>query len=201
MHFEKDYTYHIYNRSNEILFKNEENYLFFLQKLRTHVVPFADIFAYCLMPNHFHLLITVKENAVEIVKESHRPFTQNLSKQIGLMLSSYTQAVNKKCNRKGSLFAHKTKAKKLNNFGDFRTINQNDYSLVCFNYIHQNPVNSYLVSKLSDWEYSSYKDYVGLRNGTLVNKKFAIEMLNLDISNFCRNTLKELNEVEIKQIF
>ena len=201
MHFEKNCTYHVYNRSNELIFKEKSNYLFFLKKIRNHILPYADVLAYCLMPNHFHLMINVRENSVIITNELHRPSTQELSKQIGLMLSSYTQALNKRYDRKGSLFAHKTKAKRLNNFGEFKKINQKDYSLVCFNYIHQNPLNSKLVNKLSDWEYSSFKDYAGIRKGTLANKKLAIEMLNIDLENLLLSSKIELDEELIKNIF
>ena len=200
MYFEENYTYHIYNRSNEIVFRNKSNYLFFLKKLRIHILPYADILAYCLMPNHFHLLIQVNIEGSKLVNEDHRKTIQILSKHIGLLLSSYTQAINKQNNRKGSLFAHKTKAKKLNNFGDFKSVTQKDYSLTCFNYIHQNPLNSDLVIKLADWEFSSFIDYAGLRKGTLVNKKLAIELLNMDMTNFSKSSIKYLSEEDIKMI-
>ncbi|MCK5170586.1 MAG: hypothetical protein KAQ75_11970 [Bacteroidales bacterium] len=57
MCFEKDKTYHVYNRSNNTVFYNERNYLFFLSKVKSQIAPVADILAWCLMPNHFHLLI------------------------------------------------------------------------------------------------------------------------------------------------
>ncbi|HAF30203.1 MAG TPA: hypothetical protein DCG75_14270 [Bacteroidales bacterium] len=101
MHFEEKYTYHIYNRSNEIVFKKEYNYLFFLEKFKKHILPFADILAYCLMPNHFHIMIQVNKEGVKFTNENHRSATQLLSKNIGLLLSSYTQAINKQEKRKG----------------------------------------------------------------------------------------------------
>jgi len=98
------------------------------------------------------------------------------------------------------LFAHKTKAKQLNNFGEFRSNSDKNYSLICFNYIHQNPINSNLVDDLKDWDFSSYKDYVGLRNGTLVSKKLAIEILNLDLSIVTSSSRLEIREEDIKLI-
>ncbi len=55
--------YHLYNHANgnENLFRNEENYLFFLKKFAFYVNPIADTYAYCLMPNHIHFLIAIKE--------------------------------------------------------------------------------------------------------------------------------------------
>ncbi|HNX87523.1 MAG TPA: hypothetical protein PKH58_00450 [Paludibacteraceae bacterium] len=59
MHFEPEHSYHIFNQGNnkELIFFNRENYFFFLKKIETHIVPFADVLAYCLMPNHFHLMV------------------------------------------------------------------------------------------------------------------------------------------------
>ena len=62
MYFESGGIYHIYNQGNnrQVIFYNRKNYLFFLRKIRTHILPFADILAWCLMPNHFHLMVEVK---------------------------------------------------------------------------------------------------------------------------------------------
>lgn len=172
MYYESQATYHIFNRSNELLFYNRENYLFFLKKIRKHILPYTDILAYCLMPNHFHLLVRLKDEAVATVRFKGKEEVQQFSFSIGQMLSSYTQAINKQIGRKGYLFAHNTKAKMLNDVG-------NDYLLSCFLYIHQNPLQAGLVNKVEDWEYSSYLDYVGLRNGTLVNTKEGLDMLQI----------------------
>ena len=61
MIFEPNHIYHIYNQGNnrQRIFFNRENYLFFLKKIREHILPFAEILAWCLMPNHFHLIIAV----------------------------------------------------------------------------------------------------------------------------------------------
>ncbi len=55
-------TYHIYNHANggDNLFREEENYHYFLRKWKQHIHPVADTLAYCLMPNHFHFMVTVK---------------------------------------------------------------------------------------------------------------------------------------------
>lgn len=56
-------TYHIFNRAigSEQLFREDENYRFFLQKYKQHILPVADTFAYCLLPNHFHCLVSIKD--------------------------------------------------------------------------------------------------------------------------------------------
>jgi putative transposase len=62
MYFESGGVYHIYNQGNnrQQVFYSRENYFYFLRKLRIHIMPFADVLAWCLMPNHFHLLVEVK---------------------------------------------------------------------------------------------------------------------------------------------
>jgi putative transposase len=60
---EPNHIYHIYNQINnrQKIFFNRENYLYFLKKVKQHPLPYADILAWCLMPNHFHLLVAVRE--------------------------------------------------------------------------------------------------------------------------------------------
>lgn len=66
MVFEEGHLYHLFNQGNnrEQIFYSRENYLFFLNKIQQHILPHADILAWCLMPNHFHLMIYV--NTVKI---------------------------------------------------------------------------------------------------------------------------------------
>jgi putative transposase len=63
MHFENGHLYHIYNQGNnkQKIFFDRDNYVFFLRKIRTHMLPYCDVLAYCLMPNHFHLMVSVNE--------------------------------------------------------------------------------------------------------------------------------------------
>jgi hypothetical protein len=110
------------------------------------------------MPDHFHFLIYVKSVDVEIVK-----------KNIGILLSSYTKAINKAYNRTGSLFQQHTKTKLLED---------DNYLLTAIAYIHQNPFRQGLVENIEYWEFSSYKDYAGLRKGTLIEKSLVMSRFN-----------------------
>ncbi len=189
MFFEENASYHIFNRSNETLFYTRENYLYFLKKVKRLIFPYCNILAWCLMPNHFHLLVQATRESTINADENHRPSLQRLSKNIGTLLSSYTLAINKQQNRKGRLFAHQTKAKLLNDNSPisgadiFKQINF-DYATACFLYIHQNPLVAGLVEKQEDWEFSSFRDYSGLREGTLINKNIAFELVNLNEKEF-----------------
>jgi putative transposase len=215
MHFEKGYIYHIYNQGNnkERLFFSRENYLFFLQKIKTYIIPYTNIFAWCLMPNHFHLMVVVNytelpnnTEGVNNLKSSVSPEATPVVKlndvndkgkkrtfndSIGIMLRSYTNALNKQKNRSGKLFREATKAECLNCpkgitpsfIGTSAGIKINisnpekQYPQICFNYIHQNPIKAGLVKNETDWEFSSARDYAGVRNGTLINKEIAQKYL------------------------
>jgi putative transposase len=114
MKFEEDNLYHIYNRGNnkQQIFFNAENYLYFLYKMRAYLRPHCDILAYCLMPNHFHFLINTNNQSV--ITKTVGSFEKNvLSEGIRILLSSYTQAINKQEKRVGSLFTQNTKCKCL----------------------------------------------------------------------------------------
>ena len=178
MIIERGYLYHVYNRGNNNckVFFNRDNYIYFLKKLRSNVIPYADILTWCLMPTHFHLLIKVNELYVPNKKES-------INSSIGKILSSYTRAIHKQENLKGSLFQKHTKSKCLNNNdvltpsyfnSSFGAIINSDYLIpdypqTCFEYIHMNPVMDRLVMKPEQWEFSSYRDYYCHRNGKLIS--------------------------------
>jgi len=194
MQFEKGQLYHIYNQGNnrQEIFFERENYLFFLKKIRTFVLPYADIFAWCLMPNHFHLMVLVNRISVGVARSDTDAIRQRtINDSIGIMLRSYTNAINKKRNRSGKLFREQTKAECIScsngitpsfySENGITKINiqnpERQYPQICFNYIHQNPVKAGLVEKDIDWEYSSARDYAGLREGSLINKTIAKDYL------------------------
>jgi putative transposase len=130
--------YHVFNRgaNRHKIFYDSENYNYFLRLLKAHSSQQQiGVVTYCLMPNHFHLLI---------YQETER----SISKFIQGLLSAYTQAVNKQQNRNGTLFE-----------GRFKhiLIDKQSYLLQLNIYIHFNPVKSNLVLHPLDWEYSDYR--------------------------------------------
>ena len=194
MQIEKGYIYHIYNQGNNQrrIFFNRENYLYFLEKIKTYIPPYGDILAWCLMPNHFHLMVYIWEVALsaesDTMTPSHRITKERtLNDSIAIMLRSYTRAINKQENQSGSLFKAHTKAECINCLNgitpSFITENsiakiniqnpEEQYLQNCFDYIHLNPVKAGLVNNMIDWEFSSAIDYASLRNGKLVNKEVA----------------------------
>jgi len=197
MHFEENFTYHVYNRSNETVFKTERNYIYFLEKFRHYILPFCDVLAWCLMPNHFHFMLVPNSESVKPDTKSKLPDIQALSKQFGTLLSSYTKALNKENDRRGQLFSHNTKAVKLNHVLISDTNNQ--HTIACFRYIHNNPRNAGLCNDF-EWKFSSYPDFDGARNGSLVNKKLAMNTVNYDLSDFYAWSNINLSDEEIDLI-
>ena len=198
MDLEQGHIYHLYNQGNnhEKIFFTKANYSYFLKKIEQHISPLADILAWCLMPNHFHLIIAVPSESDRVsdrVTSSH-PVTLNSS--IAIMLRSYTRAINIQEHRSGSLFRERTKAillgtgqsEKLKHQNRIKTErtgasnSEEEYLQTCFRYIHFNPVKAGLVQKDVDWEFSSARDFTGMRNESLINKKLA-EELGLKISS------------------
>lgn len=178
------YYYHIYNHAigKENLFEEEKNYIFFLQKLKKYFVPVADTFAWCIMPNHFHILTKIKDenDIVQFIPDSpgwkkvlqsgcistkEVYVSKYVSKQLSNLFSSYTQAYNGMYTRKGSLFIKNFKRKR---------IYDEDYFIRVINYIHFNPVNHGFVNKPSQWKYSSYNAIVSKKT-TLVKREQVLQ--------------------------
>jgi len=179
--------FHIYNRGNnrQPIFFKQENYHFFLKKMRKHLLPTCDFLAYCLMPNHFHFLVMAKPSGG--TTSSRATTIPEFSEGLRIMLSSYTRAIQKQENLTGSLFQQNTKHKQVSSEWSWE-----DYTLICFRYILQNPVRARLVQNPSDWPYSNCQDLLGLRNGTLCNRMLIDQELALYL-----NSLEELIGVPV----
>jgi len=196
MQFEKGYLYHIYNQGNnrQKIFFNGENYLFFLRKIKTYILPYADILSWCLMPNHFHLMVYVREVALDGKKLGvslrHAEYKRTFNESIGILLMSYTKALNIQQKRTGKLFREATKAECINclkgNTPSFvkSEINikpfERQYPQICFEYIHQNPVKAGLVKQTTDWEFSSARDYYAGRPGRLIDKEITRKYITFE---------------------
>lgn len=152
-------TYHLFTHANgsENLFLNDENYRFFLQRYRDFIDPIADTYAYCLMSNHIHFMIHIKEyeGLLKVFEKSipGKSIEYLISRKFASLFSSYTQSFNKVNNRMGSLFIPNFKRKE---------VSLESYFTALILYIHLNPVKHGCVKKLNDWRLSSYESI--LRN-------------------------------------
>jgi putative transposase len=154
MKIEEGCCYHVYNRGNNKgkIFFDDRNYSFFLTQFKRHVLPSVDIFAYCLMPNHFHFFLRVNDKF-------------NFERGIKNMFISYVKAINLSYNRVGGLFQGRYKVKKVDSEAYYTKI---------ITYIHQNPLSSKLVRKMEDYKYSSFNSYLS-NEPTSINKSEVLE--------------------------
>ena len=99
------------------VFKSDKDPDLFIHELKLYVLPHADILAWCLMPNHFHLMVRVNKVTIEglnkQVLDVVKPSMVTFNDSIGIMLRSYTRAINKQEGRSGALFRRKTKSASL----------------------------------------------------------------------------------------
>lgn len=161
--FEPDAIYHVYNHgnANDLIFREDTNYRFFLKRYCKYITAIADTYAYCLMPNHFHFIVRLKrrEQLRVLVKEkypnldpqSFQNFTDLVSNQFKNFLISYAKAFNKMYDRRGSLF--------LDNLNR-NVINDESYFFHAIRYVHLNPVKHGFTSRPENWCYSSFCSYL-----------------------------------------
>ena len=150
------YYYHIYNRGvnkNPIFFE-AHNYIYFLQLINRFLLEYADIFVYCLLKNHFHLLIRINE-------------INHDKPHLGLShtFNSYTQSINKAYHRSGPLFERPFRRKLIDKPNYL-------FHIVC--YIHLNPIHHKISSEFINYPYSSYnaiisKEATQLQRGTILD--------------------------------
>lgn len=136
--------YHVMNRGvnrEKLFFNSEHKYSFFNLLNETKKIYGIEIHAYCLMSNHYHLII-------------HTP-RGNISHAMKYLNSNYARLVNVSMNRDGPLFKGRFKA---------IIISADDYLIRLSRYIHLNPVKAKIVSSPSLYKWSSYRCYIGKNN-------------------------------------
>jgi putative transposase len=154
-------VYHVYNKAvgDELIFRSEQDYYYFKKKVKRFISPICDLYAYCLMPNHFHLLLATKE-----VIESEPVSSELLKKRFSNFFNSYAKSYNNAHKRMGKLFNL-----------PFRRIlvESDDYftSLVC--YIHRNPLHHGISKSFSTFKYSSFQDI--LVQDDFVDSEYVLE--------------------------
>lgn len=186
--------YHIYNRGNgkNNIFLDKADFRFFIFKLRQNLFPELvtikperirsnplpkDSFTlinYCLMPNHFHLLLQ---------QNSKIPTSKLMLK----VCTSYSKYFNKKYQKVGHIFQDQFKQILIEN---------NSYLIWLSAYIHQNPRVAGLVKNISDYEWSSYPDHIDSRKDDLCNKSVILDQFkNLrEYKEFVESTYEIIKE-------
>jgi len=142
--------YHIYNRGahKQPIFFEDENYFHLVNLFIKYFSQYRiTIAAYCLMPNHYHLILKQNE-------------TGSIGSFLKTTFNAYTQAVNTRFGLSGTLFQGQAKIKH---------IDTDSYCLQVIRYIHLNPVVAGLVTLPEEWEFSNYREWIGTRRGLLID--------------------------------
>jgi REP-associated tyrosine transposase len=155
--------YHLFNHAigDELLFRNDNNYVFFLKKYALHTTSICDTFSYTLMPNHFHFAVKIKPMEVcrgyfEKIKQTEfDPAKHNLPdflmERFSNLCNSYTKSYNKVFSRKGALFIDYMKRSEVDNDAYFCNL---------INYIHFNAVFHGFCKNPLDWEWTSLRAFL-----------------------------------------
>ena len=185
------FHYHLYNHAvgKENLFSDDSDFRYFLSKLKDYILPVCDVFCYCLMPNHFHLIVRVKDeteikkiinqkfsgrvNPDEKLKADNYYLNDQLSRIFSNFFNTYAKHYNFKMSRQGTLFKRAFRRKEITEIKYLQ-------NLIC--YVHQNPVKIGFASNLAGWKYSSFNAIIS-QQPTLILREEVIELFN-DLENF-----------------
>lgn len=182
-------SYHIYNHANgsENIFREEENYRYFLQQYAKYLGKVVDTYAYCLMPNHFHLLVGVKldlsgfENLTGLIKH---PARNPAIKAFADLFNSYTKALNKRYERKGSLFKRA--------FHRIPIVDDSQWQET-FLYIHLNPIKHGFTKSIDAWKWTSWQAYHQPGKKSLLERSYYRNFFDgMDHANMMMESKKEL---------
>ncbi len=154
--------YHIYNRGINScnLFREIENYEYFMNLYDHYISPIAETFAWVLMPNHFHFLVRIKEIDEILISSSHLTGLENLSgvksphQYFSNLFNAYTKAINKRFHRHGALFERPFQRKKIDEIFYLKQV---------ILYIHNNPIHHGFREHSMDYPWSSYLTCISVK--------------------------------------
>ena len=189
--------FHIYNHGvgNRNLFCEPDNYEYFLDLYEAYISPVVETYAWCLMPNHFHLLVRMKEKA-EVAATLNLTGFENLSglkplhQHFSNLFSAYTKAFNKRFGYRGALFERPFKRKR---------IDTDRYLKQVVLYIHNNPIHHGFCSHPIEYPWSSYLTCISMKP-TKLHRDVVIgwfdEHANFKLQHNRTIGSKEIEEIE-----
>ena len=167
----KSNIYHIIMRgiNRQAIFEDIEDREKFIQTLQKYkdICQFK-LYAYCLMDNHLHLLLMVDKEPLETV--------------IRRICGSYVLGYNNKYDRVGNLFQDRFKSEPVEN---------DKYFVTALRYIIQNPVKAGMVTKIEDYQWTNYTDYI--KQSNMTDTDFAIDIFSKDRKKGLEKFLEYIN--------
>lgn len=155
--------YHIYNHGigNANIFIESANYEYFLDLYKKHISPFTRLYAFCLLPNHFHFVLKlgnsqliedfIKISGYKFSNKRYASMNNKISQLFGNFFNAYSKAINKRYKRMGGLFITSFKRK---------TVLDEEYLRQLVLYVNTNPIHHSLANELEEWPYSSFKHII-----------------------------------------
>lgn len=168
--FSNTQVYHIIIKGidgQDIFYEDSDRKIFLNHLQETKAKYFYKIFAYCLMSNHVHLVLSVEDDL--------------LSKSVQSLTLKYVHYFNKKYKRTGPFVQNRFNSKVVEN--------QRYFLEVC-RYVHRNPENAGF-AQTQNYEWSSYKEYINKSESKLINKETLLYFLDNNIDNFIAYTTQQ----------
>ncbi|MBL7970536.1 MAG: transposase [Prolixibacteraceae bacterium] len=190
---EPDKFYHIWNRGNnrENLFYTSANYEYFLRLYAEFLDPVAETYAFCLLPNHFHLLIRTKAFA-QSLEVSPTGETSRKANPVSLafqrLFTAYSQAINIQQHRTGSLFQKPFKRLEVKSAKQLANL---------VHYIHTNPQRHGITDDFRQYPWSSYERIIIARPSKLKKEEVLAWFKNKE--NYLDYHTRTINPDELKE--
>ena len=165
-------VYHIIFRGNDkqdIFYDDQDKYVFLDRIKETKEIFKYEVYTYCLMNNHVHMIIRIKED-----------FLSNAMKSLAVRYSFY---FNRKFDRRGHLFENRFVSKKIENL---------DYFLNVCKYVHRNPENAN-IAKTTEYKWSSFQEYIKQKN-KIINSNVLLHYFDDNLKEFEKFTLNNDNK-------
>lgn len=173
--------FHVFSRgvAKQPIFLDEQDYQQFLRRLqllKTKKLFDHEIYAYVLMPNHFHLLLQTKKTP--------------LAKIMSSLLTSYSMYFNRKYQRVGPLFQNRFKSK---------LCDRDSYFLGASRYIHLNPIEAGIATSFDEYPWSSYQEFFGSKDFFIINREEVSRLIgtsDVDRQGYLQFLLDGIEEIE-----
>ncbi len=194
-HFEQldhNQFYHIYNHAvgGRDLFKDTNNYEYFLKLYDKHISPIAETYAWVLMKNHFHLLVRIRnvDECLNLTGFENLSGLKPLHQYFSNLFNAYTKAFNKYHETFGALFERPFKRKLIDN---------EDYLRQVVLYIHNNPIHHGFCTHPLEYPWSSYLTYIS-KKPTKLEREAVLGWFE-DQTNFMAVHEQKIEREEIEQ--